>query len=302
MDFILNRKLKLGISACQFGANFRYNGKGFNVTSYINRDKNDFSWTPICPEVMSGMGVPRPSIRLVKGNGFDFWNGEGGIKNREGEDKKLQMKNASLACLKTIEDAGIDAFIFMEGSPSCGINRTTLKNRRLGKPPGVFGALLLNHNIFLINSIDLQSPIKWWDWKRRLVSFVWLKEKEINSLEDLTSIWEMLKYIIYEIDEENALSIEIAIKTSKIHSYKYIKDSLLNILRKPSSVEKIKENLWNSYLDIKDKNISNNQVIYEPHVLRNMTHLKNELTFLEIQSKKNNLFFKSFPILYKPGR
>lgn len=302
MDTIFKRKLNLGISACQFGAKFRYNGKGFDVTSYIERDRGEFTWTPICPEVMSGMGVPRPPIRLAGGNGADFWEKKAIIKNRNGEEKTLQMKAASLACMETLKNAKIDAYIYMEGSPSCGISRTTLKNRRLGKPPGVFGALLLDENIFLIDSIHLQSPVKWWDWKRRLVAFVWLKEQEINTFDDLKPLWDRLKYLAYEIDEEISTSIEKNILNSEPLSLKEVRESILNLLRESSSLEKIKKSLWDSYTNFKESSSLEVPSIYEPEVLRNMTHLRGEVNSLEIHARKNNLFFRSFPILYKPER
>lgn len=148
MDRTLSVKLKVGISACMYGARTRYNAKGWDQLGYLNRERANFIWTPICPEVMSGMGVPRPPIKLVGGNGFDFWNGEASIKNRRGRNVTAIVKEGARDCFKTLQRAEIDAFIFMEGSPSCGVYRTTLKNTRLGKPPGVFGALLLMKRYF----------------------------------------------------------------------------------------------------------------------------------------------------------
>lgn len=73
MENYIVSKIKIGISACQFGANVRYNGKGWDMTDYLKREKNEFVWYPMCPEVQSGLGVPRVSISLRGGNGDDFW-------------------------------------------------------------------------------------------------------------------------------------------------------------------------------------------------------------------------------------
>ena len=98
MENLLNRKLRLGIAACQFGAKVRYNGKGIDLTQYLGRDRGQFIWTPVCPEVMSGMGIPRPSIKLSGGNGFDFWKNEANVKNKEGQNKNEMINKGALAC------------------------------------------------------------------------------------------------------------------------------------------------------------------------------------------------------------
>ena len=38
MENLLNRKLRLGIAACQFGSKVRYNGKGIDSVSYTHLD------------------------------------------------------------------------------------------------------------------------------------------------------------------------------------------------------------------------------------------------------------------------
>jgi len=158
---ILEEKIRVGISACNFGAKVRWNRKGWDRIAPLGRERDDFIWTPICPEVNSGLGVTRPPIRLIGGNGDELWTGEAGVKNRNGEDVSAQIKKGLLDSLEILHRAGIEAFVFMEGSPTCGVYRTTLKNKRLGKPPGAFGSLLLREDYFLIPAEDLDSPIKW---------------------------------------------------------------------------------------------------------------------------------------------
>ena len=45
---------------------------------------------------MGGMDVPRASIKLSEGNGFDFWNDTANIKNKEGIEVKVRKKIATL--------------------------------------------------------------------------------------------------------------------------------------------------------------------------------------------------------------
>ena len=309
MDNLLQRKLRLGTAACQFGSKVRYNGKGIDLSQPLGRDRGQFIWTPVCPEIMSGMGVPRASIKLSGGNGFDFWNGKANIKNKDGENKNDMIKKGAIACFETLERADIDAYIFMEGSPSCGVYRTSLKNQRLGNPPGVFGALLLEKGVFLISSIDLQSPIRWWDWKRRLVAFVWIKEQNIHSKEILKDIWDKVKYVLYELHEEEAQALrdrirEVLSSTEFIsdETYNALKISILNLLRKPAKLDNIKKCLWANYLELKQRENIEVKDILEPHTLRNMTHIAQELLGIEIEARKKNILFRSSPINYKPDR
>ena len=58
--------LRLGISACLLGQPVRYDG-GHKRDRFLNDQLGPFvEWVPVCPEVEAGMGVPRPSMRLVR--------------------------------------------------------------------------------------------------------------------------------------------------------------------------------------------------------------------------------------------
>ena len=204
MDFVIKQKIKLGISACNFGAKFRYNRAGWDRVEGLGRERDEYAWTPVCPEVLAGLGVPRPPVKLSGGNGDDLWAGKAKMKNRLGRDVSEAVKTASLASMDALFRAGVDAFLFMEGSPTCGVYRTTLKDKRLGKPPGVFGSLLLKQQMFLIPAVDLESPWKWWDHTRRMHAFIWLKKLEIGSKKDIYEAWHALKFICQEIDRRSA--------------------------------------------------------------------------------------------------
>ncbi len=306
MENIYTEKIKIGMSACMYGAKVRYNGKGWDMLGYLNREKSNYLWTPICPEVMSGMGVPRPPIRLVSGNGQDFWLGKARIKNRDGKDVTTMMEKGALACYETLERSEADAYIFMEGSPSCGVYRTTLKNERLGKPPGVFGALLLNRGYFLIPAQDLQSPVKWWDWRRRLTVFVWLKKQEIKSANDLYEVWHMLKFLCQELDDEMARELGHRIANLPKHADEDVllnmKNEILEMLRKPSDVKKVKHWLWKNYTHMKKHQGINVEDVCPPETLRNMTHIAEEMIHVERESREKGVIFGSSPINYRPSR
>ena len=86
MDYILSEKIKVGISACNIGAKVRWNHVGWDRVSLLERQQLDYTWTPVCPEVNSGLGVPRPPMKLVSGNGDDLWAGQARMKNKKGKD------------------------------------------------------------------------------------------------------------------------------------------------------------------------------------------------------------------------
>ncbi|MCD8499443.1 MAG: DUF523 domain-containing protein [Clostridiales bacterium] len=159
----LKEKPVIGISACGFNAPIRYNGRSMDFIKAIGREKGDFRWCPVCPETAAGLGVPRDPIHLAGPDGRSIWKGEGKIVSRNGHDVTAVMLAAAQESLATLRRAGAKVFIYMDGSPSCGVYRTTLRKQSRGKPPGVFGALLDTEGFFLIPALDMQSPLKWWD-------------------------------------------------------------------------------------------------------------------------------------------
>lgn len=302
MKNILDKKIILGISSCMYGSKVRYNGKGWDMIGELKRERSSFIWVPICPEIMSGMGVPRTPISLSGGDGFDFWKGEAKIKNRFGKNVSDYIKEGAEDALKILKRSEVDAYIFMEGSPTCGVYRTSLKGKRLGNPPGIFGAKLLSEGYFLIPAQDLASPIKWWDWRRRLTAFVWLKNAEIIDSKSLYDMWHILKFLCQELDESFAREIGHQIasfsKNEPLTKYNEIKVSLLNLLRKPTDIENIKHWLWKNYTYLRKHNgVEVNEVMKEAE-LRSGTHLAEELIKIEIACKKTELLFGSSPIIY----
>ena len=243
MPVIIHEKIRVGVSACNAGARVRWNRAGWDRIAPLNREMTSFVWTPVCPEVMSGLGVPRDPVRISGGNGHDLLKGTARMKNRSGEDVTEKICAGCRDCLEALKRAQVEAFVFMEGSPSCGVYRTTLKNKRLGNPPGVFGAMLLEEDLFLIPALDLESPIKWWDWRRRLHAFCWLKRLEIGGKEQLYTAWHHLKFICQEVDRQEAQAIGAWLaglpKRFSAQTAEQWKSATLRLLRKPSTFTRI---------------------------------------------------------------
>ncbi len=134
-------KIKIGISSCLLGELVRYDG-AHKYNSYIERTLGQyFEFRPFCPEVASGMGIPRPAVQLrmveqqlrcvgVKDHGFDV-------------TEKLQAVSAQQS--GWIPD--LYGYIVKKDSPSCGMERVKVyKNDipvREGR--GIFAAYLQDH-------------------------------------------------------------------------------------------------------------------------------------------------------------
>ncbi|MCT4612639.1 MAG: DUF523 domain-containing protein [Clostridia bacterium] len=302
MDLVLRDKVKIGISMCCYGAKVRYNSKGWNLVENLGREKSNFIWYPVCPECMAGLGVPRNPIKIVGKSGMEAIEGTAKVKSSGGENVTEKLVNASKVCLDTLKSAGVYIYIYKEGSPSCGVYRTTLKNKRLGKPPGVFGAMLLKEDFLLISADDLESPIKRWDIRRRIHAYVWVKEYQINSKSELYDLFHSVKFLVQEIDEVAARKIgrEIA-NAGKIDS-EYVekfKKEVLNIIRKPSELKKIKGWMFKNYSYYRKRGLINYEIKMEPRAISGSTKLANEIMKVEKELFKAGYSFGSSPILYR---
>ena len=303
---IITEKIGIGISACCFGCPVRYNGKGFDVLSNLGRDKSDFRWFPVCPESMAGLGVPRDSIHVSGKDGKSVWTGEASVKQRNGRDVTDALCSGCDACMQTLKLAGVTAYIYMDGSPTCGVYRTSLKKQKRGNPPGVFGSLLLDNMYFLIPSTDVQSPLKWWDWKRRLLVFYWLQNASLKTKSELYEVWHIIKFIMQELDNKNARKTGRVLADMK-GSYNSREAELmrmewLDILRKPSNPAKIKNSLWKHYSFYRKRIGKTIPEINSPEFLRNITTVAAELSIMERASVDDGILFGASPVIYRDRR
>ncbi|WP_338496722.1 2-thiouracil desulfurase family protein [Pseudomonas sp. WP18] len=110
-------KPKIAISACLMGAEVRYNG-GHKQSPLCSRTLVDyFDFVPVCPEVAIGLGIPREPIRLV---GNPTAPNAVGTVNRE-LDVTQPLADYGRQMAGELDD--ICGYIFMQKSPSCGLER-----------------------------------------------------------------------------------------------------------------------------------------------------------------------------------
>ena len=130
-------KAKLGISACLLGAEVRYNG-GHKLSRLCSRSLTEhFVFIPVCPKVGIGMSIPREPIRLV---------GDPHAPRAVGTvDRSRDVTDALTAYGERManELQGISGYIFMQQSPSCGLERVKVYQEG-GRPSepgrGIFAA------------------------------------------------------------------------------------------------------------------------------------------------------------------
>ncbi|MBC2692374.1 MULTISPECIES: YbgA family protein [Pseudomonas] len=110
-------KPKIAISACLLGDEVRYNG-GHKQSQLCSRTLSQyFEFVPVCPEVAIGLGIPREPIRLV-----------GDLRH----PRAVGTVNPQLDATQPLADYGqrmaaeltdLCGYIFMQKSPSCGLER-----------------------------------------------------------------------------------------------------------------------------------------------------------------------------------
>lgn len=305
-NIIINERITIGISACCMGSPVRYNNKGWDMLKGIGRERSDFMWCPVCPETMSGLCVPRDPIHISGGDGSMVWLGEAKVKNRKGRDVTEEVIQGSLVCLDTLKRAGASAYIYMDGSPTCGVYRTSLKKQKRGNPPGIFGSRLLDEEIFLIPATDVQSPIKWWDWRRRLLAFHWFKTFPLENKDDLYSAWYVLKFLCQEIDDNWAREMGRTLanlgKQVGADTILDIRKEILNTLRKPSTVNKITHSLWKNYSYFRKTKGETVEGVNSPEFKRNVTTIAKEILLMERTAFENEVFFATSPVIYRDKR
>ncbi len=110
-------KIKIGISACLLGQQVRFDG-GHKHDGYITGTLGlYFDFVPLCPEVGIGLGVPRPTLHLVRN--------DGSLRAVNVKDPTIDHTEALSRYFEQSlpQLAGIHGYILKKNSPSCGMER-----------------------------------------------------------------------------------------------------------------------------------------------------------------------------------
>ncbi|MBM7422037.1 YbgA family protein [Spongiibacter marinus] len=114
----LPHPIQIGISACLLGDQVRYDGGHKRLPFATDELSRHFDFVKVCPEQAIGMGVPRPTIRLVGDPENPRLQG-----SKEGPDLDVTEKMQVFASDTAVKLGHISGYIFCAKSPSCGMER-----------------------------------------------------------------------------------------------------------------------------------------------------------------------------------
>ena len=110
-------KIKIGISSCLLGEEVRFNG-GHKHSSICTKElAKYFKFKSVCPEMGIGLGVPRKPIRLVG----ETQQPRAVAVDDSTIDVTDKLKAFAKKTIPQLQD--ISGYIFIKGSPSCGVFR-----------------------------------------------------------------------------------------------------------------------------------------------------------------------------------
>jgi uncharacterized protein YbbK (DUF523 family) len=123
--------LRIGISACLLGEKVRFDA-GHKRDDFLVGTLAPFvEWVPVCPELESGLGVPRESMRLVQsGTGIRL------LTVRTKRDETVRLQRYAARRVEQLAGAGLSGFVLKRDSPSCGLERVKVYGHAIPEKTG----------------------------------------------------------------------------------------------------------------------------------------------------------------------
>ena len=116
-----HRPIRIGISSCLLGEAVRFDG-GHKRDSFLTGTFGRFvEWVPVCPEVESGFGTPRPAMRLVRVKGEVRL-----LTVKTAVDLTEPMVKYSERRVAELSSANLSGYVLKKDSPSCGLERVKI--------------------------------------------------------------------------------------------------------------------------------------------------------------------------------
>lgn len=134
----MTASIRVGVSSCLLGSQVRYDG-GHKHDRYITDTLGRFfTFVPVCPEVESGMTIPREAMRL---------EGDPAAPRLMTRQTRVDKTDLMLRFCRTrvieLAHEGLCGFIFKKGSPSSGLYRVpvhTVSGTGVKNGSGLFAA------------------------------------------------------------------------------------------------------------------------------------------------------------------
>lgn len=140
--------MKVLVSACLLGQNCKYNG-GNNYHAGVAEFLRDKEAVPVCPELLSGLPVPRPPVEIVNGV----------LTDCNGRSVDAMYRGAVKKVLAQIAGQGIELAILQSRSPTCGVKQIYdgSFSGRLTEGQGIFAAALAAAGYKVLDAEDFAS-------------------------------------------------------------------------------------------------------------------------------------------------
>jgi len=115
------RPIRIGISSCLLGEAVRFDG-GHKRDSFLTGTFGRFvEWVPVCPEVESGFGTPRPAMRLVREKGNVRL-----LTVKTAVDLTAPMVTYAERRVAELSSENLSGYVLKKDSPSCGLERVKI--------------------------------------------------------------------------------------------------------------------------------------------------------------------------------
>ena len=139
--------MKVIVSACLAGDNCKYTG-GNNLNQKMMDFLQSHEIIKVCPEVLGGLPIPRPSAEIVAGQ----------VMNTEGKNITKEFTLGAQKAFEIVKKENPDLIILQSRSPSCGIKQIydgTFSGRKI-PGHGLFSALCIEvgYKVLDIEDID----------------------------------------------------------------------------------------------------------------------------------------------------
>ncbi len=112
-------EILIGISSCILGEKVRFDG-GHKRDDFLAETLAKFvRFVPVCPEVDIGLGVPRETIRLERGERKEIRL----VAPKSGLDHTTTMSRYSDRKARELQGLDLSGYVLKSGSPTCGLFR-----------------------------------------------------------------------------------------------------------------------------------------------------------------------------------
>jgi uncharacterized protein YbgA (DUF1722 family)/uncharacterized protein YbbK (DUF523 family) len=197
-----DRSIRVGVSSCIVGEEVRWNG-GHSRQRYLTDVLGRFvDYVPICPEVEVGMGVPRPTVRLV-GDGDDLRM----IDPKNGVDWTSAMNRLSRERSDALAGDDLCGFVLKKDSPTCGLMRVRVYGEHGARKDGqgLFATALVRRLPYLPVEEEgrLNDPLIRENFVERVFAYRRLKDLFVSgwTLSDIVEFHTREKLLLRAHDE-----------------------------------------------------------------------------------------------------